>query len=470
MFRPVFIHELTQNLYNYKFILLLALSISLPIITVPLLIHDFHDRLQAYNLAVEKDAHDLRKIPAYSALQIAIHKPPSLLAIFSEGIENQTSNRVAVSLKQLLALDREPGRVNPFLALFPSFDLTTIVLMFFSIFALAFSYNLVCGEKEKGTLGLVLSHSVSRATFLLGKIAGGLVVLLIPLAFFFGITLVIIEVMSSEAIKSSEWKYAFLVLLASMLYTTVFYLLGVLFSTATHRPATSFLISFSCWAVLVVVMPQVVFNLSHRGGIDYSNNDIRRTAAGSVRIYYERIEKVVRENPPPRWEFRFPASFVIHDAQPEVVTFYSRQIGGIEEDTAESFSSLIELQYEYYRALYAQQQKLLLLQLVSPAGIYYFLTTSLCGTGGPAYFSFLKACFRYRSELHGYFRSNNLFAVPSMFTAQSSLDLSGLPRFAERDWRKEDGGQIALGFVFLAVLAIITFIMTYVLFLKVDIR
>jgi len=470
MFRLIFIHELTQELYNYKFILLLVLAIVLPVITTPLLIHDFQDRLQAYSLAVEKDARELRKIPAYSALQVAVHKRPSPLAIFSEGIENQTSRRVMISLKQLLTLDRQVGSGNPFLAIFPSFDLATVVLMLFSLFALVFSYNLVCGEKENGTLALVLSHGVTRGEFLLGKIAASLVVLLIPLAFFFAITIVIVEVMSPEAVKLSEWKYVLLIFLASMLHTVVFHLLGVLFSTVTHRSATSFLLSLSCWAVLVVVMPQVVFNLSHNRRMGYSDDGLRRDAAQSARISFEQIAKVLRENPPPRWEFRFPASFVIYDATPELVTNYSRQLGRIEEDLVDSISRMIELQYEYFQVLYAQHQTLALGQLASPAGAYYFLTTSLCGTGGSAYFNFLKSCFRYRGELLGYFRSRNLFASPTMFIAQSSLDLSGVPHFAEQEWRKEDHRQIVLGFAFLVLLAAITFAMAYVLFLKFDVR
>ena len=144
--------------------------------------------------------------------------------------------------------------------------------------------------------------------------------------------------------------------------------------------------------------------------------------------------------------------------------------GRVEETVVTSVSRYVESQYQYYQSLYRQQRNLVLVQLASPAGAYYFLTTSLCGTGGSSYFHFLTSGFRYRSELLGYFRSHNLFASPTLFTAQPALDLSGLPPFAEQDWRKDDLWQIALGFASLMLLMVTILITTSVLFLRFDVR
>lgn len=470
MLRLVVVHEMLENFFNYKFVLLLALSVALPLILMPLLISDFHGRLEAYTVAVKEDAQELQRTPAYSALQVVIRRRPNPLTIFSQGIEHRANDRVIVSPKQLLHFDRYGSMENMFLALFPQVDVTTSVLMFFSILALAFSYNLVCGEKQNGTLRLVLSQSVTRTTFLLGKILAGLVALLIPLVCFFGTTLMFIETTDPTMIKASEWKVVLLIFLASLLYTIIFYLLGALFSTLTHRPVVSFLLSLSCWVVLVILLPQVIANLSPGASKRSEEERLRHAAATLTERYYQQIERLLRTHPPSRWGYSRPAGFFIFDTRSEVITAYTQRVGQIEEEAVNAFSRLAEAQYETYQAVYVRERSHTLLFFITPAGAYQSIVSLLCGTSESAYFHFLEACFDYRRQLIDYYKNHALFTSPRLFMARSPLDLHRLPRFIEREWRERDAGQIAFGLAFLALLVVLLFTLTYVLFLRFDVR
>jgi len=68
---------------------------------------------------------------------------------------------------------------NPVFSIFGALDLTFIVKIILSLFAILFTYDAIVGEKEKGTLKLTLSNNVPRDRLILGKVIGGFISLLI---------------------------------------------------------------------------------------------------------------------------------------------------------------------------------------------------------------------------------------------------------------------------------------------------
>jgi len=283
-------------------------------------------------------------------------------------------------------------------------------------------------------------------------------------------TFMFIGTIDPAMINASEWKVVLLIFLASLLYTIIFYLLGALFSTLTHRPVVSFLLSLSCWIVLVILLPQVIASISPGAGERSREERLRHAAAALTERYYQQIERLLRAHPPSRWGYSRPSGFFIFDARPEVITSYAQPVGQIEQEAVNAFSRLVEAQYENYHAVYVQERRHALLFFVTPAGVYQSIVSLLCGTGEPAYFHFLEACFDYRRQLLDYYKNNALFTSPRLFRAQSSLELDQLPRFNEREWREQDTGRIAFGMTFLALLVVLLFTLTYVLFLRFDVR
>ena len=68
---------------------------------------------------------------------------------------------------------------NPVFSIYGALDLTFIVKIILSLFAILFTYDAIVGEKEKGTLKLTLSNNVPRDLLILGKVIGGFISLLI---------------------------------------------------------------------------------------------------------------------------------------------------------------------------------------------------------------------------------------------------------------------------------------------------
>ena len=70
---------------------------------------------------------------------------------------------------------------NPYLSIFPLFDASLIFKIVISILALLIAYDVVSGEREQGTLKLIVSGTISRSQILVGKLIAGLETLAIPI-------------------------------------------------------------------------------------------------------------------------------------------------------------------------------------------------------------------------------------------------------------------------------------------------
>ena len=78
-------------------------------------------------------------------------------------------------------LCRESDKLtNPLLNLFTSIDIVFIFEVVLSLIALIFAYDAIAGERERGTLRLVVTHPVRRGQILLAKYISAMLCLLVP--------------------------------------------------------------------------------------------------------------------------------------------------------------------------------------------------------------------------------------------------------------------------------------------------
>ena len=97
-----------------------------------------------------------------------IFQPPNPLKVFVRGVEDRNGMVYKISsYKEPEA--QAPPRDNPLSVLSPSMDLVFFVGVIMSLLAVVFGYDAVAGEKERGTLRLMLTYPVPRDTVLLGK-------------------------------------------------------------------------------------------------------------------------------------------------------------------------------------------------------------------------------------------------------------------------------------------------------------
>ena len=81
-----------------------------------------------------------------------------------------------------------------------------IVRIVLSLVAVLLTYDAISGEREQGTLKLILSNGVPRSTILLSKCIGGYVTLILPFLVPVLIALLILTMSESISFTGEDWS------------------------------------------------------------------------------------------------------------------------------------------------------------------------------------------------------------------------------------------------------------------------
>jgi len=224
--------------------------------------------LMAQNYQAQATAHDAGKAANRMALQqmtdamefhvmgTTVSHRPSPLTIFCMGLGQQMSASVTNSSFR----DTEIGGSrypNPLFILFNTPDLAYIVNVVMSLLAILFTFDAICGEKERQTLKLMLSNSVPRDLLLVGKWIGGYVSLLLPFMVAFLVGLLLVSIVSGIRLSMNEMIRVGMYLLVTCLYVSVFFTMGLLISSWTHRSSTSLMVGLLVWVIVVLGVPNI---------------------------------------------------------------------------------------------------------------------------------------------------------------------------------------------------------------------
>ena len=122
------------------------------------LIKDYERRLAAYNTALKTERQQLQERKTYSSGALDVARPPNPLSIFNVGLDKRLGNEIWISYAFVPTLwdARMQGTTNPLLNLFSAIDIVFIFEVVLSLIALIFAYDAIAGERERGTLRLVV--------------------------------------------------------------------------------------------------------------------------------------------------------------------------------------------------------------------------------------------------------------------------------------------------------------------------
>lgn len=139
---------------------------------------------------------------------------------------------------------------NPEKLLTGNFDLAFVLIYIFPLFIIALSYNIISGEREAGTLALLLSNPVSERSITLGKIS-------FRYLLSFGIAAFLL--MLATLICSIKIDLTFLLWgLTIMLYFAFWF--GLIFIISNLKKNSSFNAAslLGIWIALVVILPALI--------------------------------------------------------------------------------------------------------------------------------------------------------------------------------------------------------------------
>ena len=144
-----------------------------------------------------------------------------------------------------------------------------------SLIALLFTFDSVAGERESGTLRLMLANSVPRHAVLVGKFLGALMSVSIPFALAVLVNLLVFSTSSAVHLSIDVWGRLGIIFFVAILYTCLFLALGLLVSSRVQRSAVSLVMLLLTWVTLVVFMPSVLALIASGFSSPMSKDELR---------------------------------------------------------------------------------------------------------------------------------------------------------------------------------------------------
>ena len=492
--------ELLDNLMTFRFAAAVFITLLLVVANTAVLIKDYERRLASYNTAVEKHRQDLLETKTYSAVYLTVDRPPNPLSIFNVGLDKRLGNTLAVRHFYVPSLwdANKHGTTNAFLNIFSSIDIVFIFEGILSLLALVFAYDALAGERERGTLRLVLTHPVLRGHILFAKYMSAMTCLLVPLLMSLLLVLIMLTTSSSVFLSIDDFLRIGGVIFTSFVYLSLFYLIGMLISAATRRTSTALMLSMFVWGFLVLVYPNMILT-----AIETTPPANTETVAhNQIKQIWEEFDRERKQflanDPVPENDWGFDLggkgySFGggIDDSASLLYYYYTGfHFEELEEESepqvphAQNYHRFLGLQIintadrtwivrkPALETLYVQPAKMeRMLLKFSPVGLYDSATEAWTGTDLNGLQDFFTAAQRYHQAIVGYFLDKKVFESRQWFTADKKrVDWNILPQFSfERSDISINAKRAFLDLLLLLMINLVLFSIIFLIFVKSEV-
>lgn len=139
------------------------------------------------------------------------------------------------------------------------------VTIFLPIMCLMLAYASIAGEREQGSLQLLLSYPITRTEVVLGKVIGLGAVASAAIIGGLGISAIIV----AAAAGTDHWESFLMVLGAAVLFALAFVAVGVFFSSLTKKRSTALGVAIFLWFFFFLIYQLLLFGLLvASGGFD----------------------------------------------------------------------------------------------------------------------------------------------------------------------------------------------------------
>ncbi len=471
MLKHIIKRELLDNLMSLRFSLTLILMVTVMSASAILFLSDHKEAVSTYQVNLQENRRRMEGlirsgIMPWTMQRIMsfelqwVYKKPSDFSFLADGHDKDLPNTFTVNMFEINGPSTRL-RMNPLLRQFESLDWSLVIGVIMSFAAIVLTFDLISGDRERGTLKLSISNSIPRATIMLGKYIGALVSLLIPLLGGMLLSVIIIAISGIIPMDRAAWARIAIAASFSLLYVTGFVSLGMFVSSITRESATSLIVLLLSWAMLVVVIPGVggviVSRFVPSPNLHQAGQDARNAEEQTRDEYLARhpeLEYLER-----RWG----------DA---------RNMAG----PLSAAEASMEVWNRYRDTLVSRVRVGQNATRVSPLGLYRHAIEALAGTGLGHHESFMKQVRQYREVFKRTLMGKYPFDPHRDYGGQYYMEwrkvmdnlefgLSDIPEFHEKPVTIQEGTKVAVWDVlFLFLFSLLFFMGSVVAFLRYDVR
>ncbi len=442
-------HELLMNLMTFRFLVAVIASMALVLAGSIVLTDNYERRLASYNEDFQKHQEGNFSGKTYSSFMPRLDRAANPLSVFNQGLDKRAKNSLQIKIGEVPFLwgnvSRNTGFSNPFRYLLADIDLVSVFQILFSLLALVFAYDAIAGDRENGTLRLILVNPVGRGLIVMSKYLGAMLCLTLPLLMSFLLTLLL--QLQSNAIHYGADGFLRIggIFLTTVIYTSTFYLIGLFISSVIHRPATSLIVSMFIWVTLTLLYPNVSLFLVNRfidtetkvkqadQAIDqileqfywaeeapadpFKNPPLLRgSKSGSGSSSYTHLQKNITF---------IPDASEIH--VPTVKAYFQELTSG----RVRTAGTVWRIREKAFSETYIRKSSIARNALrFSPTGLYHLSTEAWAGTGLASVEDFFKAGRQYRETILDYFYDKKAFSSRQWFASdKGAVRWDDIPRF-----------------------------------------
>lgn len=403
MFATLLQKELKSILLSPKFPATFAVCAGLLILSISIGIHEYRVSTRQYETATQIVSQELREQTRWSSINNRTYRKPDPMQIFVAGVNNDIGRWSGVSQFDPVKLRHSAYSDDTIFAIFRFIDFSFIVQVVLSLFAFLFTYDAINGERESGTLALTFSHPVPRTTYLLAKIAGSWLGLVIPLLVPIAVG-VLLLVLFRVPFEPAHWMKLGGLFGLSFLYFSFFVTLGVFLSSLTRRSNVSFLLCLVAWIFLILILPRVGVIVAEQSVPVPTVAEIEGQQDAFSKDKWEQHHKAMEER------FRERQARTASMSKEERDRYENDHLWGwMEQDDAERKQigkeideQDVRLQEDLRNRKASQEQLAFTLSRISPASAYQLAAMSIAGTD-------ISLKSRYEDGLRAYRTSLNAF-------------------------------------------------------------
>jgi ABC-type transport system involved in multi-copper enzyme maturation permease subunit len=392
MLKTLIIKEIQENITSSKTVM--AFLICVIIIPLALFVSnaDYEKKKQEFQQSV-KIYREMSKDQTNGSFRAQAYRPPSPLSVLAKGLEDEMPDKVVVKRNEMNRYEKEWVMFNPMTALFGKIDFVFIVVNVLSLLAFMFSYNCISGERESGTMKMIMSNAVPRWKIILSKITGNFILFIMPFIVGVIMGLLFLIVLNADiATQASNLLTFGVIMLLTILFLLLMFVIGVLFSVLFTKSASAMIALLLVWLFLTLVIPrlspmiaEVVYPVKSEKVIIKEKELEKQNIDWKYRKLKEELMAKIAESNGMLDDFKKDFFNTLYKNDPkvnEIKKEYSEKLNELKEKESKELNASLEKIDNFHQQQLITQGKIAAsFSMISPIASYSFLCVELSGTG-----------------------------------------------------------------------------------------
>jgi ABC-type transport system involved in multi-copper enzyme maturation permease subunit len=486
--------EIQESIVDFRFWIATILCLLLIPLGIYVSLKDYEQRLESYQTSNQQYVyHSQGRINA--DFQAEGYRAPSSLSVFARGLKDLLNLKVTTSRDGNARIESRLDNTSLQAILFGRIDFVYIVSTVLSILAFIFTFSSITGEKEIGTLRLILSNPIPRSDIIIAKIVGAYLVFLVPFTLSLLIGLLVLHTSRFFSLGSVENLPAILVMLTiTLLFTLCIFCLGVLISVLSRSSIVSIIVVLLVWVVWALVIPkmgpmiaQIAYPIQSRQVIDGRKRMAQENLQGELKAKVNRLlistmmgSGILNlKNFTPSSQFKL---YVGPDEKKKIKEEFDQKKAVLELEYKKQVDEAIgQIESEYAKKRRIQTSIAMSLSRLSPICCLTYAFSELAGTGTCEIDSFSRKANQFQElvqqEVYSKFQSIDMvLAGQSMNVAgaKEGVDPNDIPVPQLSSYRHTTLGEAMqtcwVDILLLALFSALFFGGAFVRFLKYDAR